>query len=441
MAGSGCSGFMLRPSRTVVTSFTPRRTVASEQQQQQQQQQWHHSSEYEEGDWVLSLAASSSTELPATVSCALSNGEVQVYDGQRLHLLSSYNVSSSEAAHRHTTLFKDLVYGPDGSTLVAAGQDGSLVVFDIRQKQPALKSATLSGAALETVSVGFGGSLAAAGSSKGKIHFFDLRNRGSVLGTYGDSHTEHVSQVVFASETSPLLLSGAEDGLVCCFDTSQPTEELALKSVMNIGAPLRRVGFCGDGKGENVPTSVFCLTGSETASLWNWETAHCLQNFSGFQLRQELTQSMAATQTVPFSVQYLIDAHWDEADGEMVLATGNAEGDGALFRLSNDIPDRWKPSQFLKGGHRGVIRAWCPLSSAVSLSAGEDARLVEWHRGLHYVTSPPTNLLHKDTMNVGHHMERSGCEQVAPPPAPGVRAGGPLRRQPQKRHKVASSPY
>lgn len=477
----------LCPSRTVVTSFTPRRRVSDASHNtttsipnndnnmnndngnnNSNNNNNNNTNTYEQGDWVWSIARTDQT-----VCCALSNEQVQVYDQQRLHLCTGY-------AHPAVDLQSDGI-----STLVSAGRDGTVAVFDIRQKQVAMKMGTTAAAthhhqththghaaaALESVSLGFNGTLVAAGSAKGKIHFFDLRQSDVagkfLLGTYGDSHTDAVSQVQFASPTSSVLLSGGEDGLVCCFDTSQPTEELAVKSCLNIGTPLRRVGFCGDAiTPEGVPTTVYCLTGSETACLWDWGSGGCLQNFGGFELRKHLTHTLAAAavstanqprrQAPSFSVDYLIDAHWDTPSRSLVMAVGSVSGEAALMRLSSDNPDVWQPCHFLRGGHRGVVRAWCPLSSPtspaqISVSAGEDARLVEWNHHYPSLSSSNEALRRPSLENTNAATMATSCgtdammhngfgPSAATTTATGVRAGGPLRRQ-MKRHKASASPY
>ena len=64
---------ILSPSRTVVTSFTPRRPGNA-------------ASPFADGDWVLCLTSSTvANGSAATLSCALSNGFVQVYDQESLH--------------------------------------------------------------------------------------------------------------------------------------------------------------------------------------------------------------------------------------------------------------------------------------------------------------------------------------------------------------------
>lgn len=383
----------LSPSRTVVTSFTPRKPGGQDDS----------TNPFEEGDWVLRLAVPPRSS--TTLSCALSNGQVQVYDQQRLHLVTTF---------ANIPLVTDLVYGPD-QCLVSTSNDGSLTVHDLRQSIVAVKSRLPSGQAALSVALGYDGYLAAVASQKGKIHFLDLRSSLPLVGSYVDSHSDDVTTVEF-QPSSPLLVTGAEDGLACVFDTTQSTEERALRMVFNTGTPLRRAGFCGTSE------SVWCLTGSETASLWSTRTGECLYD-STFNLRENLRQGLGDD----MDIDYLIDAHWDTNAQELFLSAGNGHGDAAIFRLTPSW--QWEGAHRMIGGHRGVIRAAQHLSSSVLVTAGEDARICEWNcfgPQAHSATgSSPTSV-------------RSTALQKSNVTMGATTGGGPLRRP---RHRQSAAPY
>jgi WD repeat-containing protein 89 len=358
---------LLSPSRTVITSFTPRRPSLLSVE---------GAASFDDGDWVLSLASSSEALFQRTIACALSNGQVLVYDQNRLHPVATYNQVHGQS------LSSQLTYGPEG-TIISIGMDGSLALLDTRQgnNTVAARASLPTGQSALSISLGFDGYVAAVGSDKARIHFFDLRST-KLVGSYVDSHMDMVTTLQFRPGTSTLV-SGSEDGLVCIFDTTQPTEEAALKTVLNVGAPVRMVGFCGDVDRASAST-VFCLTGSESASLWNYETATCIRDF-GFELRQQL-QRLAPSMP---SIDYLVKAHWDVSSQELLLTAGNAQGGAALYRLTrqqngatsyNGDHLNWELCHVLEGGHRGVVRDVCHLSQSVLVTAGEDARLCEWNR-------------------------------------------------------------
>jgi len=435
----------------VVTSFTPRRcdTVKTD-------------NAFEEGDWALHLAASpaSANNGGGTISCGLSNGDVQVYDRQRLHNVATLKPDAPR-------LITDLAYGPE-TTVVAAGDDGSLVVYDLRKndnESVALKGRLSVGQPALSASLGFDGYLAAVSTTKGRIHFLDLRSGGALLGSYVDSHNMDVTCVRFHPSNPSLLLSGAEDGLACVFDTTQPAEELALKSVLNVGTPIRRVGFCSvaPASRQQQRNAVWCLTGSETASLWDADTTSCIHDFGGLSLRDGLSQAASSGNGGNSRrLDYLIDAHFLADSQELLLSAGNAEGDAALFRLSQTTsptaaatgqqlpaghqqpssPMGWEACHWLAGGHRGVVRATCLVSQSIVLTGGEDARLCEWNRlGVQAMTSPRSSPSGRQKPVV-FAAGRGGGPMLSPSNGAArgvVGGGGPLRRQRQPRPSAA--PY
>lgn len=504
----------LTPRRTVVTSFTPRRSTNAPGYANGSHHHHLHGTAgappsacavvednfhnaFEEGDWALALAAPSAAKGGgggATLSCALSNGDIQVYDQERLHQIATYSNGNG-------ALVTDLVYGRDtsaadgtssstsSSVLVATGADGTLTGYDLRQSPSssggsgaaaAVRCRIPTGQSALSVSLGFDGCIAAVAASKGRIHFFDLRNAGcssggppaagsGILGSYVDSHTDDVVSVEFNPSNPSLLLSGGGDGLACLFDTTQPTEESAIKSVVNVGTPLRKAGFCGGGHN----ATVWCLTGSESASLWDSETAACIQDF-GLGLREQLSQSLgggAGGGANHRQLDYLIDAYWLTDSQELLLSAGNASGDAALFRLltsqasafqyqhqQNNTSQQhqqllqWEPCHWMAGGHRGVVRSTCHLSQSIVVTGGEDARLCEWNRlghqahsaaaaaaaaaagsGTATTISAPT----ATALNVPSP-RGSPRGKVSTSVLPASRGGGPVRRQ---RNRPSHAPY
>lgn len=419
---------LLSPTRTIVTSFTPRRPIT------QGIYNNNDTSEYDDGDWVLCLASSSDT-----IACALSNGCIQIYDAVKLLPLFStqyfpHNSSSGSAVGEQqnnlssskntdsAAVVTDLIYGPE-NTIISTATNGVVIVSDLRV--PASSSTSTPTTTATTtpnpvirgwvpesalcLSLGYDNYCVAIGTNKGRIRFIDLRKAGELLGSYVESHTDAITQVKFHDTNKNLLLSGSEDGLMCLFDTKQPTEELALQSVMNVTTSIRKIGFC------HSSTHVYCLTGSETMSIWDTNTATCHCHFDHWNLRQNLTNEMngtsssstttTTTQNSNQTIDYLIDAYWDDGINELQLAAGTNSGDVALYTCTdkqNQVMNHhqqqaqtnvssslyWKVNHILHGGHKGVVRAWCPLrlnnndksASTVVITAGEDARLCEWNR-------------------------------------------------------------
>lgn len=371
------NGTELPPSRTLVTSFNPKTTTASQLQSSQ-----HGADYFEEGDWVLCVTSSpNNNAFVPWVACALSNGDIQTYDQAKLHALQTYH---------HDALITDLVCDVSNPhALIASAADGTVTIYDIRQAHTPARQLKLPriGEEALSVSIGFDGAIAAVGSNKAKIHFFDVRGGGGVLGTYNQTHTNEITRVRFQTisspgntmiTTSPILLSAAEDGLACVYDTSQATEEAAIQNVLVVQSPVREIGFFG-------PQSegIYCLTGSESLQLYHKDDSVCRKDF-GIQMRQHLMQQLPENSGASqnnhrpmTSIDYLVDCHWDTERQELQLLAGNGQGDAIVYQVGEhgiSFQNR------LRGGHRGVIRAWNFLSSTMFVTVGEDARMCEWNR-------------------------------------------------------------
>lgn len=423
----------LSPCRTLITSFTPRKPL-------QPAPDGIAASAFEEGDWVLCLTtdregyqestSTSSQNSPETLACALSNGEIQIYDTQRLHVACSFSDGTSR--QQTDAMITDIQYGPQHS-LVSTSQNGCVDIYDLRQSQLGGQAKLPSGQQALCATFGFDGYLTAIGSSKARIHFYDLRKPSTILGSYVDSHRDDITQIAFSQTVPGLLLSGSEDGLMCIFDTTQPTEETALRCVMNASAPVRKMGFCGN------TGTIYCLTGNETISLWNSENASLIHDF-GWNTRQQLVQSALSTPSLLNSIDYLVDASWN--NGKLLLLAGGTTtspqaGNCALFSVTssgetttgsgNIVPSSWnfQHLQSLAGGHRGIVRAWSPLYPSTLATAGEDARICEWQTDPSKVQQQPAPPI------IGPSTTPLGKRGVAG-------GGGPARRQ---RHKKSTSPY
>jgi len=397
---------LLSPSRTVVTSFNPKTTTAS-QLLQPTRVQGNDTGYFEEGDWVLCVTSSPRGCSQPWLACGLSNGEIQVYDQTRLHGLQTY--------HHDAALITDLVNDVSNPhALIASASDGTVTIFDIRQAQhhhPACqtKLPRRDEEAL-SVSMGFEGSLAAVGTNKAKIHFFDVRHAAGILGSYHQAHTDEITRVRFQttpsttmSTTTSTLVSAGEDGLVVVYDTSQPSEESAIQNVLSVQSAVREVGFFG-------PQSdgIYCLTGSESLLLYHKDESVCRKDF-GLNLRNDLMHQVWGSVANDINInnhntasltpiEYLVDCYWDGDRNELQLLAGNAQGDCVMYNVG---PEGIHVRNRLRGGHRGVVRAWNHLSSNhMFVTVGEDARLCEWNQ------TPPVN-------GVG----RPSIQAQQPPPA------------------------
>lgn len=434
------NGADLPASRTLVTSFNPKTTTASQLQANQLGSDY-----FEEGDWVLCVTSSSISSCnPPWIGCALSNGEVQTYDQTKLHSIQTYN---------HDSLITDLVRDVSNPySLIASSADGTVTIYDIRQAYHAATQVKLPrlGEEALSVSIGFQGSVAAVGSNKAKIHFFDLRGTGGVLGTYNQSHTNEITRVRFQTvpsspgnaimaSTTPILVSAAEDGLACVYDTSQITEEAAIQNVLAVQSPVREIGFFGP-----QAEGIYCLTGSESLQLYHKDDSVCRHDF-GPNMRQYLTQILTehvgghdTYRPSITNIDYLVDCHWDQDRQALQLLVGNCQGDTALYQVGEhgvSLMNR------LRGGHRGVVRAWNFLSSNVFVTVGEDARMCEWNRASNlFGTGSPT-------LPSSSFLPQKGPEILVGSTGTGAKRGNVVLAKPgggkmrRPRSRMSASPY
>mmetsp|Transcript_6046 Transcript_6046/g.10143 ORF Transcript_6046/g.10143 Transcript_6046/m.10143 type:complete len:444 (-) Transcript_6046:59-1390(-) len=396
----------IQPYRAAVTSFSS--AGASIPQ--------HHQSgfEYDSGEYILSIASSSHDASAASNTCvasALSNKSIVIYDST-----SGQVTRRIEKAHDgpiSQVSFFPCEYGSEGNAhqnnnnhsplLISASQDGTVKVFDLRTNSSSSGITTKMALPNEQalcVSLGYGGTLAAVGTSKARVSFLDLRYSsgtnptGALMGSYVDAHTEEVTQVRFQSvsnasgQTKTVLATASEDGLLSVYDPSQPSEDAALLSTLNIGAPLRHIGFFGPNN-----EGICALTGNETMSVWHWDSAQKVSDVGGMGLRGLLSDAVGKSGfgVEGSSVEYLVGCTWANANCDqdaqqspsdskaLHLLAGNSEGDGYLFRMD---ADHITPLRHLKGGHRGCIRDFCWVDNGIGgqrlVTGGEDARLCEW---------------------------------------------------------------
>jgi WD40 repeat protein len=456
---------MIQPLRTIVTSFNPRKTPVSSTSAivtgTDDAGDGELSEYYDQGDWVLCLTSSTDT-----LACALSNGEVQIYDQARLHVVQTFSRGPPVNATYSTappTLTSLVYHDPSTTNTASAGTvtvtattpsqststtcpspllwstdtAGCLAVMDTRQGQRCIRTTLPSPGLCMDVQ----GPLAAVGSTRGQIHFCDLRQPGSVLGTYVDSHTHDVTSVTFSPAVQSCLVSGAEDGLLNLFDIRQPTEDRARQAICNVGPAVRHTGFCG-----NNAHHLFCLTGSETLSFWDASstTVTCVRDY-GY-----ATRSLAAGKTNTgnsSSVDYLVDAVWDATTNGLRLLAGTSTGDLVVCHVTpnsdetriatNDHTNDWQIMGYCQGGHRGVVRAWTTLkrnglntnnnNGFGFITAGEDARLCEWNIPLQSSSMIPT-------------ASRPTAKRPSWSGGTGTGGGGPQRRR-QRVKPNGASPY
>ena len=245
----------------------------------------------------------------------------------------------------HSEEYNAVSVGVEGS-LLAAACNNSIFFYDIRCSESSLSQSTTS-------------------STQSKLH-------ARKLGIYGDVHSDMITQLKFHPVRCNVLVSAAEDGLICSYDTSTSAEEEAIMTILNSECPVGKFGFFGaESEG------IYSLSTIETASFWHFPSAQRVAHF--LSLREEL------------SVDYLVDCFCAANSNDLYMLAGNYSGRGVLARID---PSRCAPLAYLQGGHSANIRCAVSFpavggaSAAASgesstcpfriLTGGEDARLCSW---------------------------------------------------------------
>jgi hypothetical protein len=84
------------------------------------------------------------------------------------------------------------------------------------------------------------------------------------------------AQVGSSGSGRTVLASTSKDDLIVMHDPALPTEERALMLVMNIGAPVREVGFFGP-----MCKGLYLLTGNKMMHIYHWDLEQRVCNVHG----------------------------------------------------------------------------------------------------------------------------------------------------------------
>eukprot|EP01031_Cornospumella_fuschlensis_P032229 gene32227-38981_t len=189
-----------------------------------------------------------------------------------------------------------------------------------------------------------------------------LRDNGnsSKLFFYDEMHSDTVTNLAFSSKLPHMLMSGAEDGLICLSDTTIQDYDESTSSILNTDCPVRRFGFYGAGQ-----DGVYSLSTVETASFWDHPNAQRIAHLPS--LRED------------HNIEYLVDCF--ESEGSVLLLGGRYDGRGSVFKLDGA---NLTPYSCLEQGHTDTIR--CVLFADISgdgslFTGGEDGNLLVWKSG------------------------------------------------------------
>jgi WD40 repeat protein len=185
----------------------------------------------------------------------------------------------------------------------------------------------------------FDDSLLAVGNGH-DLYFYDLRQVSSnlkntkTLGQLNELHTDFITQINHIPNRPNLIVTAAEDGLLCIHDLLISNEDACTKYTLNIECPIRHFGFFGEDY-----DGIYVISAVETLSCWHYSSMQRLCHYST--IREDFHQD------------YLLNCLYHQ--DHLYLITGSYNGDGKLMKVypHNEIYDCIE----LKNGHNDMIRS------------------------------------------------------------------------------------
>jgi WD40 repeat protein len=339
--------------------------------------------------------------------------------------LTLINFHTFQSSHQFTSCHNDTITSiqyslTDSNVIHSSSLDQTVCFWDIRQNRLNFKLNFQH--EIYSTSLGLNDHLLAVGVSN-EIHFYDLRNCGRPLGIYSDCHTDIVTKLAFHPTNPSIILSGGEDGLICCFNTAVPPQHDAVLSIMNTECSVRDFGYFGSNDGFE---GVFAISTIETLSLWHYPSAQRLSSYpnirtgvgSDYLVNCWYESAGAGTPGETDTLHLLSGSHAGEGFVHEITPSsiepkGSLESAPVQSSSSTDAINNSSSSQY-SVGHNDTIRCVYPLgfhspknislqnhSSPLTcglLTGGEDGTLCLW--GYNRQTKVPS--LPLSTRNPSH---------------------------------------
>lgn len=183
-------------------------------------------------------------------------------DTLRLFDASLKFVQKVTAAHNGMSCLASI-----SDTFVTAGRDGIVRFWDRRAQRSNIqmsepKRTGFSAIACHEHIVAAGTESTKEGLGDVSVLLYDTRNPAAPIRSYGESHTDTITQLAFHPEQPNILLSGSTDGLVSIFDANQAEEEDAIQQVFNPRSAVHCAGFLNSKK-------VYVVTTDEQFSIYS----------------------------------------------------------------------------------------------------------------------------------------------------------------------------
>ncbi|KZW04181.1 WD40 repeat-like protein [Exidia glandulosa HHB12029] len=320
-----------------------------------------------DGQYVLGIAQSSTYY---AVHTSEPDSKIYLLDRRTLAKTSTHSAHGSQG----TTALRVADIAVQGTpSLISAGKDGSVVVWDERTTRPAVTlSHDSAGAGVLSLDALSSRNLIAAGAAlqgdDASILYWDPRSPGAPTHIHASTHSDDITALHFRNSGDiPELLSASSDGLVCTSNPLEKDEDEAQLNVVNYGSSLAHAGWSTTGH-------VWASSDMETAALYTSEL-DLVHDFGDIRKPDVAPTLLDGSK---FKTAYLVDAFaWG---GDLCFVLGSNEGDAAVVSLAPSQPNSWKTRQLLRGAHSEIVRCvhWDAQAGAL-ITGGEDSVVASWN--------------------------------------------------------------
>ncbi|MDX1994214.1 MAG: serine/threonine-protein kinase [bacterium] len=208
------------------------------------------------------------TEPFRSVAVAPGEGEPYVVGGRGDGTIYVWDASGQSSTLRgHSGIVHDLDFTPDGSRMASAGEDGTIIVWDMASRT---QVATLTGHNATVRSVRFSpdGTRLASSGEDNTVRLWDVSTGSQQVVMTG--HTARVLTVDWSPDGT-LVASAAQDGLIILWDTATGTQREVLRGHSE---EIRKVAFSPDG------TLLASSSSDNTTRLWDVSSGQTTATFS-----------------------------------------------------------------------------------------------------------------------------------------------------------------
>ncbi|KAG6024683.1 hypothetical protein E4U41_001709 [Claviceps citrina] len=318
-------------------------------------------------------------------------GLAAISSDQQLSLLSPSRlgdgpVSAWRTQHGNVTALRVFDDDGNGAVVCTAGEDGTVGVWDLRQKGPAARVMQFDAAPAPILSLSCSPSTntIALGTElqnhAASLLLWDVRSRpSSPRAHYQDLHSDDITELAFHPSDPAVLLSGSTDGLVNVYDTRLSDEDELTVQTVNHNASIHHAAFLS-------PTEVLALSHDEQCALYDVsderDNGDAVQAFGDLRATLGCQYVAAVTVKADGSGAVVGCGAQDRQLFELIFLARNQQQQQQQHEQPKWAFDRHN-SVGLPGGHGGeIVRSFCFFDDAqLVFTAGEDGAVRAWRPG------------------------------------------------------------